>query len=131
MHSRFMRAVAAPLLALHVAACTQWQRVSAPSPREAIAEAGSDQVRLAVRDEARPVVLGDFTVEGDSVRGITRGAARTSRSIPLGDVERVEARRYSAAKTGGAVLATAVVGGVIFLLTWSPDFCIAFCERQP
>lgn len=100
----------APLLvfALSLSACTSWRPQTAPAP-EVVAAHGEGAVRI-VRHDQSVLVLRHPQVVGDSIVGEAGDPPRRV-SVATADVQRVEVRKVSAARTGGLSV------GVLILVT--------------
>lgn len=108
---RWLLPVLAATLALP--ACTTWARQSAP-PAQVIASHPDALIRVTRTDHSVVTVRG-ATVVGDTLVGTTNDDARLRVAIPVADIETVDTRTVSGARTAGLgagvlVAAIAVVG---------------------
>ena len=103
-----MRLATSPVLALLLAtaACSTWRPQTAPAP-QAIQANASGTVRVTRKDQSM-LVLRHPSVVGDSIVGDAGDPPRRT-SVALADVERVDARKVSATRTGGLGLGVIVV----------------------
>jgi len=90
------------LLALAAGACTSWHHPASPAPEVVARQHGRGSVRVLRRDGS-VLVLRTPSVVGDSIIGVGGSPPRRT-SVALADVERVETRGFSPAKTCGLVL---------------------------
>jgi hypothetical protein len=95
--SRFVRPIAAVLLAVALHGCAHWSEV--PEPRTLTASPRGT-VRLTLVGEAKPRIVKHPTVVGDSLIW----DRPTRASVPLSHVTFVEARAIDAVATGFFVL---------------------------
>jgi len=117
--SRLPLAVAAALV---LPGCTTWARQSAP-PAQVVASHPDALVRVTRTDHSVVTVRG-ATVVGDTLIGTTNDDARLRVAIPVADVEAVDTRAVSGARTAGlgagvflGVLAVAGIAATIALLS--------------
>lgn len=94
-------------------ACTTWARQSAP-PAQVVANNPDALVRVTRTDHSVVTVRGAKVV-GDTLLGTTNDDAHLAVAIPIADVEAVDTRAVSGARTAGLgagvlVAAIAVVG---------------------
>ena len=113
-YSMFRRAVALVLIPVVVAGCSSWQ-LAKPTPSEYLQSHRPNHVRVTRSDSAR-ISLRTPELRGDSLWGIEGGSlarADTGRQVivPLSDIQRMEVRRFSLAKTLGlyAVISVALL----------------------
>lgn len=102
-------------------ACTTWARQSAP-PAQVVASHPDALIRVTRTDHSVVTVRG-ATVVGDTLVGTTNDDARLRVAIPVADVEAVDTRAVSGARTAGlgagvflGVLAVAGIAATIALL---------------
>jgi CubicO group peptidase (beta-lactamase class C family) len=108
-----MRFRAAPLALLFAtAACTSWRPQTAPAPQVVTANANGT-VRVTRHDQS-VLVLRHPQVVGDSIVGDAGNPPRRA-AIAMADVDRIDARKVSAAKTGGLSLGVIVVGTILLI----------------
>lgn len=98
---------------LALPACTTWARQSAP-PAQVVASHPDALVRVTRTDHS-VVTVRDAKVVGDTLVGTTNDDAHLPVAIPVADVEAVDTRAVSGARTAGLgadvlVAAIAVVG---------------------
>lgn len=105
-----------------LAACTTWARQSAP-PADVVASHPAALVRVTRTDHSVITIRGAQIVS-DSVVGTTNDDARLRVAIPVADIETVETRAVSGARTAGlgagiflGVLAVAGIAATIALLS--------------
>jgi len=117
--SRLPLAVAAALV---LPGCTTWARQSAP-PAQVVASHPDALIRVTRTDHSVITVRG-ATVLGDTLIGTTDDDARLRVAIPVADVEAVDTRAVSGARTAGlgagvflGVLAVAGIAATIALLS--------------
>jgi len=112
-----------PALAATIAlpACTSWAGQSAP-PAQVVASHPDALIRVTRADHSVVTVRG-ATVVGDTLIGTTNDDARLRVAIPVADVEAVDTRAVSGARTAGlgaglflGVLAVAGIAATIALL---------------
>jgi len=108
-----MRFRAAPFAALLAAtACTSWRPQTAPAPQVVTANANGT-VRVTRHDQS-VLVLRHPQVVGDSIVGDAGDPARHA-AVAMADVDRIDARKVSATRTGGLSLGIIVVGTVLLI----------------
>jgi hypothetical protein len=108
-----MRFRAVPFAALlATAACTSWRPQTAPAP-QVVSGNANGTVRVIRRDQS-VLVLHHPQVVGDSIVGDAGDPSRRA-AVALADVERIDARKVSAARTGGLSLGIIVVGSVLLI----------------
>jgi hypothetical protein len=107
-----MRRFPTPLLAvaLALAACTTWRPQTAPAP-EVIAAHGNASVRIVRRDQST-IELRHPQVVGDSIVGEAGDPPRRV-AVATADVERVDVRKVSAARTGGLSVGVLLVVAIV------------------
>jgi hypothetical protein len=104
------------LLLLAAGACTGWHPQTSPAPREVVAQQhGRGYVRVVKRDGSA-LVLQTPSVQGDSIVGVGGNPPRLT-GVPLAEVQRVDVRGFSPAKTSG--LAVAGLALVALLALWA------------
>ena len=100
-----MRAICpwvAVLLIFNVTACYRWEPLPTLSPPAVLEQ--QNELRLSLRGEANTVTLTNMLlVGGDSLRGSTTEAPRV-RTVALGDIESIEARRVDPWSTFAALV---------------------------
>lgn len=87
-----------------VAGCTSWHTQSSPAPEVVTRLNGGGAVRVQRHDHSW-VVLRAPRMEGDSIVGLA-GSPPERTAVAVADVERIDARGVSAAKTGGLAAGT-------------------------
>jgi len=90
-------------------ACSSWRHQDGPAPQVLAGQHG--EVRVTRHDHA-VYRLRDATVVGDSIVG-TSGSPGERVAIAVADVERIDARKVSAVKTGAATIGVLAVVSVI------------------
>jgi len=109
---RFRTLAAAALLVLSAGACTSWRTQPGPAP-EAIGRLnGSGTVRLTRRDMSVMVMSAPLVV-GDSIVGISSSEPPQRVAVAIADVQRIDAKRVSATKTGGLAIGTVLIVSVV------------------
>ena len=101
------------LLMLTQTACTSWQPMATPSPPQFVAEEVATMLAVERPDRVR-VTEGDGTelvleypwVQADE---LVETVEEVSVRVPLGDIFRLEVRRFSVRRTAWAVAVTSVV----------------------
>ena len=89
------------LLAFAAGGCTTWHRQVSPAPEVVARQHGRGSVRVLRRDGS-VLVLQTPEVVGDSIVGVGGTPPRRT-GVALADVERIDRRGFSPAKTGGLV----------------------------
>lgn len=115
------RIVALTALVVMLPGCYSWRPVATPSPREYL-QSGPDQARVFRMHGGPPIVMRDWTVVGDSIRGtaLSGSGGRTTRTLAFDDIVRVDQRRFDGLKTLGAVAVTwGVVSTIVVLVAFS------------
>lgn len=108
-----MRLRAAPLAALlALAACTSWRPQTAPAPQVVQANA-SGTVRVTRRDQS-VLVLRHPQMVADSIVGDAGDPPRRT-AVAMADVERIDAKKVSAARTGGLGIGVIVLGTIVLI----------------
>jgi hypothetical protein len=95
------------LLLVTLGACTSWQHQSAPAPQVVAAQNG--QAVRVVRRDGSVYELHNAIMANDSIVGWGEGNPRARVSVPLAEVERIDARRVSVARTAGLAAGLTVV----------------------
>lgn len=109
---RFRNLSAAALLVLSAGACTSWRTQPGPAP-EAIGRLnGSGTVRVTRRDMSVLVMSAPMVV-GDSIVGIASSEPPQRAAVAIADVQRIDAKRVSATKTGGLAVGTVLIVSVV------------------
>lgn len=122
MHrSRWLRSLALVTLAFS-AACTTWSRQSEP-PAQVVASHLGALVRVTRTDHS-VVTVRDAHVVGDTLFGATNDDARLAVAMAIGDIESIDTRAVSGARTAGlgvgavaAILAVAGIAAALALLS--------------
>lgn len=110
-----------------LAACTSWRVQNAP-PQQFTVQDATKLIRI-VRRNGAVLTLQGTRVGGDSLYGTSKryGVADSLVAIPLSDIQTIEVRQMSTAKTVGLVAGIIVgVAGVVVL--WFVETC-ALCSN--
>ena len=101
-------------LTLLLGACQKWVPLEPPVSR-ALAEEHPNPVRLTLTESEERVEFHAWRVEADSIVGVTMNGQNAS--VPMKDVEAVEAQETSAGKSalmaGGLVVGLAAIGAAL------------------
>lgn len=114
------RIVVLVFLATLTAGCKTWRPVGPITP-ELTTRTSSDQLRVRL-DDSESLVLRDWVVTEDSVRGRATGMGftNTPRSVPIDEIWFVEERRLSVGRTIGlAALSWGVVSTIWAVVAYS------------
>ncbi|HYH82585.1 MAG TPA: hypothetical protein VEX86_22530 [Longimicrobium sp.] len=108
-----MRSIHVFLLALCMTAgaCTSWRMQPGPAPEAVARLNGTGTVRVTRRDMS-VIVMSNPQVVGDSIVGMA-GDPPVRAAVASSDVQRIDARRVSATKTGGLAIGTVAIISVV------------------
>lgn len=99
------------MLSLAAGACTSWHHQSSPAPEVVARQHGRGSVRV-LRQDGSVMVLQTPSVVGDSIIGVAGDPPRRT-GVALADVQRIDRRGFSPARTGGLVVGYFVVVSLV------------------